>query len=239
VSYILDALKKSEQDQRNRHTPGLDTLHGSRETVSRPRPTIWIVSALVLVLANGLFFYWVTRDDLTAETRSSLPLESVSIATTAPEVAIPTELLRSNGHEANEPEANEHATSGPGSSRYSANESVFDEMDLAEASRRGLLITPQDYNKNTYTNQEPEIRTVRIAELPLNVQQQIPDITFSSHIYASDPSFRVVNINNRNIREGGYISDGIRLLGITEDGVVLSYLHYRIEMSVIRDWSFD
>jgi general secretion pathway protein B len=220
VSYILDALKKSEQDQKNRHTPDLDTLHGSRETISRrTRPTIWIVSALVLVLANGLFFYWLTRPDLTAETTSSLPPETVSTATTAPEVAIPTETLRYN-----EPEANE---------------SGFDEMDSAEASRGGLLITPQDYNKNTYTNQEPEIRSVRIAELPLNVQQQIPDITFSSHIYASDPSFRVVNINNRNIREGGYISDDIRLLGITEDGVVLSYLHYRIEMSVIRDWSFN
>jgi general secretion pathway protein B len=80
---------------------------------------------------------------------------------------------------------------------------------------------------------------VRIAELPLNVQRQIPDITFSSHIYASDPSLRVVNINNRSIREGDYISDDVKLLDITEDGVVLSYLHYRIEMNVIRDWSFD
>jgi general secretion pathway protein B len=234
VSYILDALKKSEQDQKNRHTPGLDTLHGSRETVSRPRPTTWIVSTLVLVLANGLFFYWFTRPDLTAETTSSLPPETVSTATSAREVAIHTEVLRYN-----EPEANKQETTGPGSSGYGANGSGFDEMNSVEASRGGLLITPGDYNKNTYTNQEPGIRPVRIAELPLKVQQQIPDITFSSHIYATDPSFRVVNINNRNIREGGYISDDIRLLGITEDGVVLSYLHYRIEMSVIRDWSFD
>jgi general secretion pathway protein B len=224
VSYILDALKKSELDQKNRQTPGLNTLHGSPDSVSRSGPITWIVFALVLILANGLFFYWFTRPESTAVTHSTIPSETVFTAPATSEIATNTETLRSSEQRASEPESDEAASYG---------------TDSAEFSGQGLLITPQDFNKKTYSNQESGIRPVRIAELPLNVQRQIPDIIFSSHIYASDPSLRVVNINNRSIREGDYISDDVKLLGITEDGVVLSYLHYRIEMSVIRDWSFD
>lgn len=83
------------------------------------------------------------------------------------------------------------------------------------------------------------IRAVRISELPLNVQRQIPDIKFTSHIYADDPSLRLVNINSRSVREGGYVSDDLKLVGITEDGVVLSYQDYTFELSILRDWSFD
>ena len=229
MSYILDALKKSEQDQKNRHTPGLDTLHGSPAPVSRVGRSPWIVFALVLVLANGLFFYWFTRPGSTAETWPTFPLQSVSTAPAASEIATNTEILGSNEQESNEQE----------SDRTDFDRTDFDGMVSAEISGQGLLITPQDFNKNTYSNQGPGTRPVRIAELPLNVQRQIPDISFSSHIYASDPSLRVVNINNRNFRVGDYISDDIKLLDITEDGVILSYLRYRIEMSVIRDWSFD
>ena len=224
MSYILDALKKSEQDQKNRHTPGLDTLHGSPAPVSRVGRSPWIVFALVLVLANGLFFYWFTSPGSTAETGPTFPLQSVSTAPAASEIATNTEIP---GASEQEPDRTDFARTD------------FDGMVSAEISGQGLLITPQDFNKNTYSNQGPGTRPVRIAELPLNVQRQIPDISFSSHIYASDPSLRVVNINNRNFREGDYISSDIKLLGITEDGVILSYLGYRIEMSVIRDWSFD
>ena len=239
MSYILDALKKSEQDQKNRHTPGLNTLHGSPETVSRSRPTIWIVSALVLVLANGLFFYWFSRPESTPESSFALPSEAGSSAPAASEIATNTEILSSYKLEANKQEANRQKVNELKSNQTVFDESVFDEMDSTEFLGEGLLITPQDFNRNTYSNQRPGTRLLRIAELPLNVQRQIPDIVFSSHIYASDPSLRVVNINNRNFREGDYISGDIKLQGITEGGVVLSYLHYRIEMSVIRDWSFD
>jgi len=64
-------------------------------------------------------------------------------------------------------------------------------------------------------------------------------MTFSSHIFADDPALRMVNINGRLINEGDVIAEGIKLLRITEDGVVISYRHYNIEMSVIRDWAFD
>ena len=101
------------------------------------------------------------------------------------------------------------------------------------------VVTLADVQKNPVPQYGASLTPVRVAELPTSVQRQIPDIRFSSHIYANDPSLRMVNINGRIIREGDSVADGISLVEISEDGVVLSYLHYTFEMSVIRDWSFD
>ena len=57
-------------------------------------------------------------------------------------------------------------------------------------------------------------------------------------MYADDNRFRMVNINGNMFQEGDYIAEGIRLERISEEGVVLNYLHYTFEISVIRDWSF-
>ena len=83
------------------------------------------------------------------------------------------------------------------------------------------------------------VSAVRISELPVQIQRQIPDMTFSSHIHAADPSLRMVNINGRNYFSGDKVADGIHLQEITEDGVVLRFLHYTFEVSVIRDWAFN
>ena len=80
---------------------------------------------------------------------------------------------------------------------------------------------------------------VSIARLPQRVQQQIPDIAFSSHIYADDPSLRMVGINGVNRYEGDLIADDLVLEEITEEGIVMSLGNYAFTMSVLRDWSYS
>ncbi len=182
MSYILDALKKSEQEQGQKESqaPGLQSVHGSPVATSPSGRAVSLIFLMVLLVVNGLFLYWFTRPG------------------SAPEEVI----------------AEEPAAVKPVS---------------AQSSKEYL----------TAASRVAEIRAVGISELPLNVQRQIPDIQFSSHIYADDPSLRLVNINSRSVREGGYVSDDLKLVGITEDGVVLSYQDYTFELSVLRDWSFD
>ena len=75
--------------------------------------------------------------------------------------------------------------------------------------------------------------------MPASVQRQIPDMRFSSHIFADAADLRMVSINGKSVREGDVVAEGIRLIEITEEGVVLTFRHYTFEMSVLRDWSFD
>lgn len=192
MSYILDALKKSEQEreQKESQVPGLHSVHGSPVATSPSGRAVLFIFLTVLLLVNGLFLYWFTRPG------------------SAPEAVIAEEPTTE------EPLAVEPAAVKPVS-----------EQSLKEY----LAAAPRVAG----------IRAVRISELPLNVQRQIPDIKFTSHIYADDPSLRLVNINSRSVREGGYVSDDLKLVGITEDGVVLSYQDYTFELSILRDWSFD
>lgn len=192
MSYILDALKKSEQELKNHQAPGLGTLHGSPGAPARPGRSIWLIFSLIVVLVNGLFIYWYTR-----------PEPIVSVKPGNPETII------------------------------------SDELVSAERQQENLQVVPQDLTMKAISNPGSKMKPVRIAELPVSVQRQIPDLKISSHIYADDPVLRMVNINNRSLREGDFVSDDIKLVGITEDGVVLSYRHYTFELSVIRDWSFD
>ncbi len=183
MSYILDALNKSEQERRNRQTPGLDSRHSAPVTALQSR-SIWLLLLVMLVVINGSFVYWLISE----------PTESKTATTIA--------------EQAQEPSVEQ-------------------------------VTTPADLYKNPTPPTIRSILPVNIAQLPTSVQRQIPDIRFSSHIYADDPSLRMVNIDGRIFREGDIVADGISLVEISEDGVVLSYLHYTFEMSILRDWSFD
>ncbi|MDG2072709.1 MAG: general secretion pathway protein GspB [Pseudomonadales bacterium] len=150
MSYILDALNKVEQSQRNHHTPKLDAMQQISQHASLSR---WFVVASIIVLINiGALWFWMNQD-------STPPV---------------------------------------------------------------IDTTP-----------------VRLASLPVDIQRQIPDMSFSSHIYASDTTLRMVNINNREFYEGDTIAPGISLNAITEDGVVLNYKQYTFTLPVIHDWTFE
>jgi hypothetical protein len=94
----------------------------------------------------------------------------------------------------------------------------------------GELITPADFARRAAP-------PLRFAELPLDVRQQLPGMTFSSHIYADEPSLRLVSINGKGLHEGDMVNEEVRLIEITVDGVVLQYLQFLFEIRVLQDWS--
>lgn len=59
--------------------------------------------------------------------------------------------------------------------------------------------------------------------LPAAIQQQLRDMPFNVHIYASDPKLRFVRTGGRTLREGDAINADLRMLHITRDGVIVGY----------------
>jgi hypothetical protein len=109
-----------------------------------------------------------------------------------------------------------------------------------ERQTRDLIISaPQRVTPAEFTDLDSlrAITPVRITALPVDIQQQIPSLTFSSHLYSDD--FRMVNVNGRMMREGEYIDTELQLIEITEDGVILRFREYHVQMSVLENWSFD
>lgn len=60
-------------------------------------------------------------------------------------------------------------------------------------------------------------------QLPAQVQQQLRDMPFNVHIYASDPKLRFVKSGGRTLREGDEINGELRVLHITRDGLIVGY----------------
>jgi general secretion pathway protein B len=82
--------------------------------------------------------------------------------------------------------------------------------------------------KRTINDVPPgENRIYGSEDLPPSIQQSLPPITISVSLYSDEPDSRMAKINGAMIREGEYLTTGLRVEEITPDGVIFSYQNYR------------
>ncbi len=60
-------------------------------------------------------------------------------------------------------------------------------------------------------------------QLPFDVQQSLPKIVYSVHLYAAEPEHRMVKIDGRVRREGDTVKPGVVLEEITSTGAIFSF----------------
>lgn len=182
MSYILDALSKSERERAKQQVPGLETI----QRLPAPQKRPWMLVLVILVLINTAFLIaWLILQQQDDPVIVDAPRPATAPATA--DVMAP---------------------------------SAIPPMTIAPAPVVPVNLTP-----------------IPASSLPREVRDGIPALTFSSHIYALEPTFRVVNINGSRLREGDMVTPQIRLIAITEEGVVLEHGGYRIALSVLEDWS--
>jgi general secretion pathway protein B len=51
----------------------------------------------------------------------------------------------------------------------------------------------------------------------------LPQMTLELHVYSRTPAQRFVRINSASYREGDVLSEGPRVVSITQEGVILDY----------------
>jgi len=220
MSYILDALRKSESERRQGKAPDLgqqvQIVHTPRPA-RRPGAGIWIALALILNAAVIAYVFWPdsgpasTGDEAAEERPVTQAPPALPSAAATPDVPEPAVNAR--------PSPQPPAASAEG-----------------EGTDRPTIIVPSPRSSRPAATEPvaPE-RVPHLVELPLSFQKSIPDLTFSSHIFASDPAARRVTINGHYLRPGDSFS-GLVVEQITEDGVVLSRQGQRFRLGVLRDW---
>ncbi|MDQ6971044.1 MAG: general secretion pathway protein GspB, partial [Mariprofundaceae bacterium] len=80
------------------------------------------------------------------------------------------------------------------------------------------------------TNQVAPLR----GELPVRIQQSLPPIDISAHIYDKNPASRMAFINGHIRHEGEEVSPGLKLLSIMPDGVSLSFRGNAFRIRIFR-----
>ncbi|PXX91979.1 hypothetical protein DIT71_09050 [Marinobacter vulgaris] len=239
MSYILDALRKSETERRQGRVPDLGQ---QVQMIHKPKKKsvpvlVWVALALVL---NAAILAWVFWPDatLTAAQEPVAPAANDEPVAPGPQpvitepepVAEPPHAQESTGRDDSLADAIEIPVPGvvepPGDDMSRERPTV-----IIPSARQARAVNPSDVAANDAAAK----RTPHLVELPLSFQKRVPDLIFNSHIYASEPSSRRVMINDNYLRHGESFS-GITVERITEEGVELSMDGRRFRVGVVRNW---
>lgn len=246
MSFILDALKKSEADRQRQSGPALFEVK-----VAPPRSRLppWAVAIAVLLLVNlGIVLWLLLRHPSHAASdaaarqaaappvaQSAPPVSAPLTAAATPPPAAPAPAPAAAGSAAPPPTpaagppAAATAQTGPAAPASSAAPQVVANHSDSAGSEGG---NPADYAPA----EEPpadapngHVRRGTVAGVPLYQDaaavpgMQIPQLRLDLHVYAPHPQDRFVMINMHKVHEGDTLPEGVHVDSITPEGAVLSY----------------
>jgi len=242
MSFILDALKKSETDRQRQSTPALFEV---KVAAPRRRFPMWAAGLAALLGLNVLVLAWVLlRGDAAPQVSASptpAPEAAPSVAATAPrsgEVTVPATVTF---------QVNVPANSVPGGAPPEPQPGVVAPSPAPPLAEEPLLsgqapAVPPDYDARDYqpaitADQAHATAAARRAGLLpsrddlLSQGKQLPDLKLDLHVYDADAAKRFVFINMRKLREGDSLPDGTRVVEITPEGVQLDYQGNQFSMA--------
>lgn len=236
MSFILDALKKSETDRQRQASPALFEV---KVAAPRRKFPLWAVGLAVLLGINVVVLAWVLLHRPEAAVAQAAPATAPvqpmaangvqpGMVTVPATVTLPT-TVNIPINSAPSVSVNS-APAGPGVVGPSQAPPLAEEPVLQ--GREPAV--PPDYNQDDYrpaitAQQAGEIAAKRRnGELPSRDEviaqgSQLPDLRLDLHVYAANPAERFVFINMRKLREGESLPEGVRVDEITPNGVELSY----------------
>lgn len=208
MSFILDALKKSEADRQHQASAEFANVPTSDATPRAPR-WLWVLGALLainLLVLLGLFLRPEAPPTAVATAdQQTQPLPTDNVQANA---AIDSFAAQVRQAERNQPEPQAGASREP---RLTATES-------ADASSE-----PPTPRVNGGMTDTERARLPTVQEVIVNGTVDIPDLHLDIHVYSDSPEERFVFINMSKQREKSQLLEGPTVEEITPDGVVLEY----------------
>ncbi len=226
MSYILDALRKSDQQRQRGSTPTLLTVQTTPTGPRRPKYLLNGVIAAALISAGILVGWLQPWQNKQAEPVASTPAASGSTLDVPPPTYGSAELSGGPQQES----SMQSSTTAVEAENQATN------VALAPQPARGTqsAATGQLPVKSgaTATSNDEGGKIMALNDLPPAIRREIPSIAIMFHAYSSDPGERRVMINGNMAKEGETLDDGLGLQQITPDGVIFLYKGYRFRHEV-------
>lgn len=209
MSFILDALKKSEAERQRQAGPALLEMRVVRP--QRRVPPWLLVIGGVLIVVNLAGLVWLLLRPSPAAPPAAAAATTAGGA--APAVGGDTPQL-----------APGERLIGPGTVGTPPAPAVRDSVpSLVGADDEPVA---GDANPADFVPAEAGRRTLRpgaALRSYADVSTAVPALRLDLHAYDASPSLRYAFINMKKLREGDATADGVKVLEITRDGVVMSY----------------
>lgn len=198
MSYILDALKKSEQERGHGDIPDVQTVHSSSLSYRNEKRTYWpyiLITAVLLNLAAIIYFITNKEEPVIAETIA--PVENVSTMASnekseAPDISEKVELTEKSSALINGSNTNIGIKDKP-----AGTVATSPDLKNQHADKKETIATTTDSPPASNN-----INIVEYYELPESIKQDLPSIVVSAHVYSSNPVQRSIVINNNFLEEG-------------------------------------
>jgi general secretion pathway protein B len=243
MSYILEALRKADQERAIGAVPRLESEH---QVMPATRRSFWFWPLVTVLALNGLFFTFIIARD--AGLFSSGHLDAASLAPRATEV--PEESTRDPEYGwpaedvAPSVEAPTLETTGTGvwmpapakiepaggemglvpdtAGLFPAHEPDFDELQPDPAS----LSVPTPARAGDVEMPGPEYGEIPFwEEMPIEMRSRLSPMRIDVHVYSEEPGRRFVLMNLHKYRQGDSLENGVNVEEIVPDGIVISYMN--------------
>ena len=215
MSFILDALKKSDAERQKRSTPGFADIPVSRDDQSPPR-WLWVVGGLLAVNFVAVVFLLVRPDTPPATDAPSTQEQAVSPVA-----------------EARKPFADIVAEARQNAEQPPATAARRDPRPDAATGTPGAVVpaTRETAAAAGTTAPAEEIRNEAKAAVPTNTFESmradgtlaLPDLHLDIHVYSEQSAERFVFINMKKYRENETLAEGATIRQIAPEGVILEH----------------
>jgi general secretion pathway protein B len=200
MSFILDALKKSETERQRQNAPSFAEVPDATDPQRAPR-WLWVLGALLAINLIALFGVML-RPELQTATPVIIPVEP------KPTTAEPV-------RESSFSEIVEQAKKqNPRQMANPVQEEVALNKPVASSNRTPSAILPARATDSYLT----------FNELRANGTLLLPDLHLDIHVYSDKPAERFVFVNMSKYRERARLAEGPMVKEITPEGVILEHL---------------
>jgi|WetSurMetagenome_2_1015567.scaffolds.fasta_scaffold00023_72 general secretion pathway protein B len=231
MSYILDALKKAEQERKLGKSP--DFMDNHSRTPRQPRKRIGAYALLIVLIAiAGSFGWWFGHEE---PSDNKLPFQSSGVKTAPVAQATKTEQPPAlPAAPAVEPPAAVGQKTPAPAQKTEAPKEARPPVKAAEPKKP--VKEPADA-KTQQTDGEAENKPdpkkiYSYDELPDEIKKGLPPLAISTHMYSAERADRLVSINGNIGREKQNLMPGVSLESITPTGAIVKHKGYKIKVDL-------
>ncbi len=240
MSYILDALKESDQQRRD-----ADPQSAAGETLPGPVPLrparrygilLWL---LLLVLAGAAIAWTFYTPAVVTEAGRVSQANPVPVPEEEPERLGAQALsgvklvLDGPARGAGSDSDSSEPPSAVSAARAATNAGPTDSGAPRSRAGAAQVRSSAPAAAAAASPPDPYAGLPYLRQLPVSIQRELPALSVSVHIYSEQPAGRMVKLNDRMMREGQRIAPGLQLEAIIPKGVVLSYKEYRFKLPTL------
>lgn len=225
MSFILDALKKSESDRQRQGGPALFEV---KVAPPRTRLPLWAIALALLLAVNAVIVAWMMLRHPSPPAQAAAAAGPGAAVTAVPAlvtgaVAQPAPTVVTGAAVAAAATQPPLTAPPPAATLPAAGVAASggteepNPEDLAPAAEPGPSLGGGHVRRDTADG------VPLYQELAVAPGAKMPQLRLDLHVYAARPQERFVMINMHKLREGEALPEGVRVESITPEGAVMSY----------------